>query len=164
LHARILTIVFVPGCTLTLPTANLETVTAAVPLLPSLVAVIVAVPSATALSIPCGEMVAIALSELAQVTARPVSTTPFASRATADNCVDCVTDIARGLGRIATVATGACVTETVEMSLFPSTVPVIVAEPGATAVTIPLASTVATPELLVVHVIVRSDRAFCAAS
>jgi len=48
---------------------------------------------------------------------------------------------------MATVSTGACVTATVEMSLFPSTVPVIVAEPGATAVTIPFASTVATPEL-----------------
>ena len=69
-----------------------------------------------------------------------------------------------GLGTIATVATGACVTETVEMSLFPSTVPVMVAEPGAMAVTIPFASTVATPELLVVQMIVRSVSAFCDAS
>jgi len=82
------TTVFVVGCTLTLPTANLEIVTAAVPLLPSAVAVMVDVPSATAFSIPCAVTVATDSFELFQVTDRPVSTVPFASRATADNCVD----------------------------------------------------------------------------
>jgi len=81
-------IALVAGCTLTLPTAKFETVTVAVALLPSVVAVIVAVPGATAVSIPCGETVAIALSELDHVTGRPVSAVPLASRAIADSCVD----------------------------------------------------------------------------
>lgn len=73
---------------MTLPTAEVEIVTAAVPLLPSLVAVIVVVPAATAVSFPSESMVATVLSELDHVTGRPVRTLPFASRAVAIICVD----------------------------------------------------------------------------
>src|SRR2546427_13015974 len=48
--------------------------------------------------------------------------------------------------------------------LFPSLVAVIVAEPGATAVTRPFASTVATPGALVVQLIARPESGFPFAS
>jgi hypothetical protein len=53
-----------------------------------------------------------------------------------------------------TDATGAgagAVTVTLAVPLFPSLVAVIVALPGATAVTVPFAATVATPSLLDAH-------------
>jgi hypothetical protein len=67
-------------------------------------------------------------------------------------------------GVTAMLAAGPWVTVMVAASLLPSLVPVIVAEPAATAVTMPVASTVATPALLVVQMIARSVSGFCAAS
>jgi hypothetical protein len=49
------------------------------PALPSLVAVIVAPPSATAVTIPVGETLATDGASEDQLTARPVSTLPLAS-------------------------------------------------------------------------------------
>ena len=59
------------------------TVTLAVPLFPSLVAVIVAEPVATPETTPLDDTVAIPVLELDHVTARPVSTLLFASRVVA---------------------------------------------------------------------------------
>src|SRR5262249_12550299 len=58
------------GCTTTEPTATFETVSAAVPFLPSLVAVIVLVPCATAVTTPDADTVAALVFELAHVTTR----------------------------------------------------------------------------------------------
>jgi hypothetical protein len=71
------------GATLTDATGTSVTVTVAVPLFPSLVAVIVAEPAATPVTTPLDETVAIPVLELDHVTARPVSTLLFASRAVA---------------------------------------------------------------------------------
>jgi len=60
-------------------TGTLDTVTAAVPLCPSLVAVIVAAPTATPVTSPEADTVAIAVFELAQAITRPLSTLPAAS-------------------------------------------------------------------------------------
>ena len=59
------------------------TVIVAVPLIPSTVAVMVAVPAATAETVPVAETVATAGVLLLHVTARPVSDAPAASRAVA---------------------------------------------------------------------------------
>jgi len=152
------------GCTLTVATAKFETVSAALPLLPSLVAVIVAVPAETAVTKPADETLATALLLELHDTGRPVTTMPFASFVVAVSVVVCPTDIDSGLGVTATEATGACVTVIDATSFLPSAVAVIDAVPGPVAVTMPLRSTVATPELLLDQMIARSARGFCAAS
>jgi hypothetical protein len=73
----------VAGETLTDATGTAEIVTLAVPLFPSLVAVIVAEPAATPVTTPLDDTVAIPVLELDHVSARPVSTLLFASRAVA---------------------------------------------------------------------------------
>jgi hypothetical protein len=76
----------VAGETLTDATGTAETVRLAVPLFPSLVAVIVAEPAATPVTTPLDETVAMPVLELDHVTARPVSTLLFASRVVAVSC------------------------------------------------------------------------------
>lgn len=127
------------------------TVTVAVPLFPSLVAVIVAVPGATAVTTPLLETVATDGVPDDQVTEWPVSVFPFASRVTADSVTVVPTLIATVDGATATDATGTgagAVTVIAAVPFFPSLVAVMVALPLATAVTTPFADTVATPELL----------------
>src|SRR3989442_1240523 len=68
-----------PGSTGTEPAGGTVTVIAAVPLCPSLVAVIVATPAATAVTRPLPFTVAAAVLLLAQVTVRPDSGLPLAS-------------------------------------------------------------------------------------
>jgi hypothetical protein len=63
------------------------TVTAAVPVLVSLVAVIVALPAATAVTRPDDETVLTAVLLELHVTIRPRSTVLFASRVTAASCI-----------------------------------------------------------------------------
>ena len=157
-------IVVLEGSTVTLLTAKFETVTVAVPLLPSLVAVMVAVPALTALTKPSVEIDATVLSEVAHVIARPVTNVPFASFVVAVSCVFWPTEIDNGFGVTTTVATGACVTVIVAASLFPSAVPVSVAVPAPRAVTMPFASIVATAVLLLDQMIARSLRMFWPAS
>ena len=101
------------------------------PLFPSLVAVIVVLPAATAVTTPCADTVATAVFELDHVTARPFNTLPTASLSVAVSCVVCPTDIESGLGVTVTVATAACETVMVAVPFFPSDVAVIVAEPCA---------------------------------
>jgi len=133
------------------------TVTVAVPLFPSLVAVIVAVPAATPVTSPLPLTVATPDVPLAQLTVRPFSTFPLASFSVALSCTDCPTVRLADAGLTVTVATGAggggggggsVVTVTEAVPLFPSLVAVIVAAPAATAVTSPLGDAAAMAGLL----------------
>jgi hypothetical protein len=133
------------------------TVIAAVPLLPSLVAVIVADPAATAVTRPLDETRAIEVLELDHVTVLPVSVTPLASFVVAVSCTVCPTFTLAVGGETLTVATGttAAATVTADVPLFPSLVAVIVAEPAATPETRPVDDTVAIDVLELDQVIVR---------
>jgi hypothetical protein len=73
------------GCNVTLPTGTGKTVTLAVPLFPSLVAVIVTVPGVTPVTRPEAETVAIAVLLELHVTTRSVTTVPFRSFTVAVN-------------------------------------------------------------------------------
>src|SRR5207244_8160313 len=133
------------------------TLTDEVPLFPSLVAVIVAVPGVTPETSPLLLTVATAVLELDQVTVRPESGAPFASFGVAASCTvwPACTDAEGGV--TSTVATGTFVTVTDEVPLLPSLVAVIVAEPGVTPETSPLLLTVATAVLELDHVTVRPE-------
>src|SRR5206468_929602 len=121
----------VPGCT-GLPAV---TVTAAVPLCPSLVAVMVTVPVATPATRPLADTVATAGAPEAQVTDRPASTLPAASFGVAVSCTVAPTSTTAVTGLITTDATGTGATVTVADPLLPSLVAVIVTDPTATPVT-----------------------------
>src|SRR6266571_5325082 len=138
------------GVTVTDATGTFVTVIAAVPLLPSLVAVIVAGPAALPVTTPLALTVATAVLLLAQVTVRPLSGFPLASFGVAVSCTvwPICTDAA---------ATGTLVTVIVAVPLCPSEVAVIVADPAATPVTRPLALTVATDALPLAQVTVRPE-------
>src|ERR1051325_10144181 len=75
------------GLTVTDATGTLVTVIAAVPLLPSLAAVIVAEPAATPVTRPLPFTVATDVLLLVQVTTRPVRVLPLASLVVAVSCV-----------------------------------------------------------------------------
>src|SRR5712691_7344326 len=131
------------------------TVSAAVPLWPSLVAVMVADPTATPLTTPLLETVATAALSLAHVTVRPVSVLPFASFSVAVSTTVRPTATLAVAGLTVTVATGTCTTVIAAPPLCPSLVAVIVAEPATFPVTSPFELTVATAVLLLAHVTVR---------
>jgi len=76
----------VGGVTVTLATGTGMTVTDAEALCPSLVAITVAVPGASAVTRPAALTVATASLSLAHVTTRPVSGFPAASRGVAASC------------------------------------------------------------------------------
>jgi hypothetical protein len=122
-----------------------------VPLCPSLVAVMVALPAATAVTKPFVPTVAAAVLLELHVTARPVSTLPFASFVTAVNC--CVEVIPRTrltvAGLTVTVATGTAFTvmEGVVALGALSLVAVIVAIPTPAAVTVTVAPLAVLTEL-----------------
>src|SRR5436189_48502 len=67
------------GLTVTDATGTMVTVTVAVPLFPSLVAVSVAVPAATPVTRPLGDTVAMPAALLTHVTTRPASGLPLPS-------------------------------------------------------------------------------------
>src|SRR5438128_1865202 len=152
------------GVTSTVATGTLVTVTDEVPLLPSLVAVIVAVPGVTPDTSPLLLTVATAVLELDHVTVRPESGFPPASLGVAVSCTvwPACTDAEGGV--TSTVATGTFVTVIDEVPLFPSLVAVIVAEPGVTPETRPLLLTAATDVLELDHVTVRPESGFPPAS
>src|SRR6266566_1508887 len=131
------------------------TVTVAVPVLPSLVAVIVAEAAATPVTRPLAETVATPGALLAQVTTRPVSTLPAESFVVAVSCTAAPPTTLAEAGLTVTEATGTFATVTVAVPLFPSLVAVIVAEPAAFAVTNPVALTVATVVLLLAQLMTR---------
>src|SRR5712692_3251558 len=150
-------ILAVAGLTVTEATGTPFTVTVAVPLLPSLVAVIDAEPGATPDTSPLPFTVATAALLLDHVTTRPDSGTPLASRGVAVSCTVCPADTLADAGLTATDATGTTVMVIAEVPLFVSLVAVIVADPAAVPVTNPLAFTVATPGVLLDHITVRPE-------
>jgi len=139
------------------PVATGTTVTAAVPPIPSLVAVIVTDPTPTPVTNPLPFTVATAVLPLAQVTTRPASGLPLASRGVAVSCTLCPDITLADAGLTLTDATGDNVTLTAAVPLFPSLVAVIVADPAVTPVTSPLPFTVATGVLLLTHVTTRPE-------
>src|SRR6266568_3210101 len=154
------------GVTATVATGALLTVMLALPLWPSLVAVMVAEPVATAVTSPLELTVATAPFELVHVTPRPESGLPLASLGVAASCTVCPACTVADAGVTATDATGtgAGLTVIAAPPLLPSDTAVIVAEPAATPVTSPLAFTVATDGLLLDQPITRPDSALPFAS
>src|SRR5947208_6794192 len=149
------TIVAAAGLTVTEATGTTITVIAAVLLLPSLVAVIVAEPAATPVTKPLLLTVATAVLLFDHVTTRPVRVPPAESLVTAESCRVPPTAMVADAGLTVTDATGTIVTVMTAVPLLPSLVAVIVAEPAATPVTKPLPVTVATAGLLLAQVTTR---------
>ena len=152
------------GVTATEATETGVTLTDDVPLCPSLVAVMVPDPVATAVTTPLPLTRAIVVSLLDHVTARPDKTLPLASLRVAVSCAVCPTDTVADDGVTVTEATGAVVTVTAAVPLFPSLVAVIVAEPAATPLTRPVLLTVAAAVLLLDQVTVLPVSTFPAES
>src|SRR6266550_4426120 len=137
------------GLTVTDATGTPLTVMLAVPLWPSLVAVMVTAPATTPVTSPLLLTVAIVLSLDDQLIARPVKGLPLASRGVAVSCTVCPIATVPELGVTVTAATGATVTVTVAVPLCPSLVAVIVTgPPAATPLTSPLPFTLAIALLL----------------
>src|SRR6266581_78072 len=134
---------------------GIVTVTAAVGLLPSLVAVTFAVPAATAVTSPLASTVATPAASVDHVMTRPVRTLPSASWSVAVICCVAPTPTVAAVGLTLTDATGAGFTVMAALPPFPSLVAVIFAAPGATAVTRPAFETVATAGLSLDHVTIR---------
>ncbi len=132
------------GVRATEATGTFVTVIEEVPLCPSLVAVIIADPAATAVARPLAFTVATEAFELAQVTIRPDRAFPLPSFGVAVSCAVWPTWIPAEAGVTATEATGTVVTAIAAVPLCPSLVAVRVAEPAARPVTSPLPLTDAT--------------------
>jgi hypothetical protein len=145
----------VGGLTITVATGAGVTVSVALPLLPSLVPVMFAVPTVTAVTSPSLETVATAILSELQAMLRSVSTPPLASLSVAVACAVSTAVIVLGASATDTEATGTGITVTVALPIFPSLVAVIVAVPGATAVTKPDEDTVATAEASELQTMVR---------
>src|ERR1041385_5213652 len=114
------------------------------PLCPSLVAVMVAVPGTTAVTRPVPLTVPTSVLSLAHVTVRSSKMPPFASLSVTVSWTIWPTGTLCDAGLTTTDATGARITVSVAVPLRPSLVAVTVAEPTATPVTTPLPLTVAT--------------------
>jgi hypothetical protein len=136
------------------------TVTAAVPLAEPEVAVIVAVPLATAVTNPADETVAIDELDVVHVTVAPDIVVPPASFTVAAKVT--VSSMAAKVFVLGATVTfeATWVTVTELDPLAEPEVAVIVTDPVATEVTSPADETVATDELDVVHVAVESERTF----
>jgi len=153
--ARFLT---APG--LVVPVA-VATVSVALPLLPSLVAVIWEVPTATAVTRPALETVATPVLAELQTTARPDKTLLAESRMVALACVVCPGFRLDDTRETLTEETGATsavpspVTVIVALPDLPLRAAVMTAVPSATPVTSPLGETVATALSLELQVTVR---------
>ena len=132
------------GVTLTDATGTADTVTLAAPLWPSLVAVMVADPLASALTRPSTETDAMLGASLDHVIARPLKTFPEPSSVVAMSSEVVPTRRLAVGGETTTVATGTMTTLIAAEPLCPSLVAVIVAEPAATPDTSPVPETVAT--------------------
>jgi len=145
----------VVGLRLTDATGTGFTVIAALPVLPSLVAVIVTAPAAAPVTRPVEETVAVAGALDVQVIARPESMVPAASFGLAASCTLAPTSTSAVAGLIPTEATGTFATVTAADAFFPSLVAVIVAVPAATPVARPVDDTVATDGFELDHVIAR---------
>lgn len=136
----------VAGVTRTEATAASETVTVAVPVLPPLAAVIVALPAAAAVTSPELLTETTLLLLLDHVMLRPASTLPFASLSVAVSCAVPPTTRLVVVGVTVTEDTAAgdaAATVTWAVPLMPPLDAEMMAAPTATAVTTPLVDTVA---------------------
>src|SRR5881628_3876409 len=155
--------VLAPTCTLAVGGATstvateAETVTAAVPLFPSLVAVMVTgPPTVFPVTIPPAFTSATAASPVCHVTLRPVSGLPLASFSVAVSWTVPFTRMVAVAGVTTTDATGASVTVTAAVPLLPSTVAMmVIGPPAAFRVTTPVPSTLAMVASPLCQVIVR---------
>src|SRR3989442_8998282 len=123
------------------PTSAAPTVTAALPLCASLVAVMVAVPGLSALTLPVASTVATAGALLVQVTTRLASGLPLASCGVAVSCSALPWGSDPVPGLTATDAIGTGTTVITAAPVCPSLVAVMVAVPGLSALTRPVGST-----------------------
>jgi hypothetical protein len=146
------------GLTVTDATGAWVTASSALPIFPSLVAIMFAVPTVTALTTPCAETVATNVLLELHDTARPVSTAPFASSVIAAACAVPTAVMEFGVRVTVTEATGTGTTVIEEGPVFPSLVALIVAEPTAWAVTSPFTSTDAIAGSVDDHVTARPMR------
>ena len=131
-----------------------STVTTAVASTPSTVAVSTVLPGAMAVTTPLAPIDATDGLDDDHTTGRPVTDTPFASRADAVTCCVMPTDSVADGGVTRTVATGSTTVMAATPDL-PSTVAVMEAVPLAMPVTVPSAFTVAMVGAELVHVIAR---------
>jgi len=136
-------------------TGTAVTLTVDEPLIPSLVALMVAEPGATPVTSPALLTTATEGALLPQVTTRPLNAAPAPSRGVAVSCVVAPAGIEPDAGVTETDATATLVIVIVALPTFVSLVALIVAVPAETAVTSPLLPTVATPGLFVPHVTTR---------
>jgi hypothetical protein len=102
------------------------TVIVAVPVLPSLVAVIVALPGATPVTSPLDDTVAMAGALDVKEIGRPVSAFPWSSVTCAPSCTVCPTVTLACPGEMMTALTGFGLTVMAAVPVFPSLVAVIV--------------------------------------
>src|SRR5690349_6781889 len=140
------------------------TVTVADALCPSLVAVIVAVPTPCAVTTPPALTLATAAALVAHVTTLPVSTFPAASRSVAVSWPACGIGKLKLAGLTVTDATGTVVTVIDAVAVALSHAAAMIAVPAASAVTSPVPFTVATLPLLLAHVTTRPVKTFPFAS
>jgi hypothetical protein len=150
--------------TVTVATGAALTVTVADPVLPSLVAVMVAVPAAMAVTSPSELTEATPGVPEVQAMGRPVRTLLFASFRVAVAWVVPPTVIEEEERDTAMLATGTLLTVTVAEPLFPSLVAVMLQLPTPVDVTTPDALTVATAASLVDHTTARPVRMLLLAS
>jgi hypothetical protein len=117
----------------------------AVPVFPSLVAVIVAVPAPTPVTRPVAVFTVATFAALVvHVTVRPVRVLPLASFVTAVSCWVAPTANVTAAGVTETLATGTWITLSDCWPVRPLTVAMTAAWPGVTPMMTPLALTVAT--------------------
>src|SRR5687768_2494849 len=119
---------------------------------PSAVAVMVAVPAATAETNPSDVTVATVARLDDHEIARPVIVVPEASCNRAVSCVVCPTTTLSVVGVKSTLATGTSATVIEAVALFPSADAVMKVAPAECAVTTPASVTVAAAGLLLAHV------------
>src|SRR5437763_15301573 len=143
------------GDTVTAATGTGVTVMLAVPLFPSLVAVIVAVPAAFPVTSPLALTVAIVVLLLAHVTTRPASGVPLPSFGVPTSCTVPLTGTLAVAGATSTDATATSVTVIAAVPRLPSLVAVLGPLPTPCPAPSPLALTVATAWLLPAQVTTR---------
>ena len=131
--------------------AGFDTDIVAVPVFPSADAMIVTAPGATAVTTPDDDTVAILVSLLLQLTARPVSSAPVALRTLAESVMLPPGSSVLLDGEMITFATGTAVTVTVAEPTFPSALAAITAVPSPIAVTVPSCDTDATVGAPLLH-------------
>src|ERR1043165_2450946 len=121
--------------TFTVATGIASTVSVALPVFVSLVAMTLAVPGATAVTRPVVAFTVATAGSLDDHTmVRPVTATPRAASLTAEACLVAAGTIDVAASDPFTVATGGTFTVSVALPVLVSLVAVIVAVPGATAV------------------------------